>query len=230
MLFYQYMVDKVILNFMEQDKSHSQWVTIEHPGYLGKQRDQKYEEWNERFGLLNWRIAWSLRDNSVLNYPDLFYKVYMAGYSDYLQKHPKEAEWLAKNASYTYDKDLITKEGAFDPYALYEVPGKDNQFHNVALNIALEHSLGIPFQGENPLQVREGKPGTPIDTWPAGWRWSPGRIPARNPLLIPENDLTGWWQPGSIEDLYQKTKVLQIHWTTHRQIIDNMERSQGYND
>lgn len=39
----------------------------------------------------------------------------------------------------------------------------------------------------------------------------PGRIPAAYPEMIPNIVLeNSWWQPGSIEELYQKAKVLQI--------------------
>ena len=81
---------------------------------------------------------------------------------------------------------MVSKEEAFSPYAKYDKPGTVNQFHNVALNIALEERLGRPFTGSRPIQVREGKPGTDPATWPEGWRWSPGRIAAAHPELIPE--------------------------------------------
>ncbi len=52
--------------------------------------------------------------------------------------------------------------------------------------------------------------GVDISTWPAGWLWSPGLIPAVHPELIPVSTATSWWQAGSIEDLYQSAKILQI--------------------
>ncbi len=195
---------------MEQDKTINRWITVDHPGYLGKNKDPKFQQWNKEFGAENWRIAWELRNKSVLDYSGVFWRIYVPGYANYFLQHPKEALFVAANASYTYDKDLISREQAFDEYALVEKPGIANQFHHVALNIALEFNLGEKFAGEHPLQVREGKPGTNPDFWPAGWRWSPGRIPTVRQDLIPNIPLQGWWKEGSIEDLYQKSKVLQV--------------------
>jgi hypothetical protein len=81
----------------------------------------------------------------------------------------------------------------------------------VAFNLSLEYFLGLQFKGTRPLQVREGKPGTPDSEQPEGFRWSPGRILSVRPDLIPAIDLSGvWWSEGSIEELYQKSKALQI--------------------
>ena len=141
---------------------------------------------------------------------DAIFLQYVKSYAQYFLAHPDEAAYLTANFSYAYDKELVTKEEAFDPHFLFEKPGSPNQFHNVALNFALEQVLDQPFKGTQPIQVREGKPGTNPATWPAGWRWSPGQIPAVHPEYIPEQTQPGWWQPGSIEHLYQATKVLQI--------------------
>jgi hypothetical protein len=108
---------------------------------------------------------------------------------------------LVTNHAYVFDKCLITKLQAFDPYFLYNKPGSPNQFHHVSMNIALELKLSQIFTGACPIQVREGK---------VGWMWSPGRIPASHPELIPGVVQSSWWQSGSIEHLYQAAKVLQI--------------------
>ncbi len=206
-----------------------EWITVEHPGYLGRKKELMYRTWNSEYGCY-WRLVWELADKTVLDYEEIFSRIYVPGYAGYLLNNPKETLWLAATASYTYDKDLITREQAFDPNALYEKPNTPNQFHNVALNIALEYNLGVRFAGENPLQVREGKPGTNPDDWPIGWRFSPGRIPTIRPDLIPNINLDGWWKKGSIEDLYQKAKVLQINDRTphyHRLIRQQKEKEDG---
>lgn len=113
------------------------------------------------------------------------------GYVAYFSGNLSEATLVTDNYSYAYDKDLISKSDAFDIYALYNKPRKPDQFHHVAFNLALERVLRIPFTGARPLQVREGKPGTPESDWPAGWRWSPGRIPCIIPNLIPYPHLDG---------------------------------------
>jgi hypothetical protein len=191
------------------------WQTVEHPGYFGKGKDAVYQSWDQKYGSGNWRLAWDLRDGSTFNYEGIFWKIYVPGYAHYFNRHRWEARWITRHFAYAYDKDLISKEEAFDPLALYEKPGRPNQFHHAAFNIALEYSLGLPFQGQKPLQVREGKSSVPKSEWPLGWRWSPGRVPAVRPDLIPElvelDDTQKWaWNLGSIEDCYQSSKSLQV--------------------
>lgn len=193
----------------ETENSLENWVVVERPGYLGKQRDAKEAEWNEKYyGHDNWRYAWELANGEVLDYARIFWEIYVAGYVKYFLENPREATHLTNNFAYAYDKEEIDRNTAFDPYALYGQPNHPNQFHHVALNIALEYFLGLPFQGRLPIQVREGKPDTPIKDQPLGYLWSPGRIPTVRPDLIPR-DIEGWWRRGSIEDVYQSAKVVQ---------------------
>ena len=194
---------------IKENETIQGWITVERPGYLGKSKDEKLLSWDREYGVNGWRLVWETAKGEVLDYDGVFQK-YIESYALYFLQHPDEASFLTENFSFAYDKELITKEEAFDPHFLFEKPGTPNQFHNVALNIALETVLELPFRGPEPIQVREGKPGTDPSTWPLGWRWSPGRIPAAHPEEIPESDQTGWWQPGSIEHLYQTAKVLQI--------------------
>lgn len=168
-------------------------------------------EWNMEYGEGNWRLTWELVGGEILDYEGIIWKIYVPGYVRHFLLNPKEAEFLTRNFSYAYDKEMITREEAFDIYALYNKTGRPNQFHNVALNIALEWYLGLPFMGDRPIQAREGKPGTSPENQPEGYLWSPGRIMTVRPELIPDYPLKGWWNSGSIEDLYQKAKVLQVN-------------------
>jgi hypothetical protein len=186
------------------------WKSVERPGYFGKRRGELEEKWNSEYGEDNWRLVWETADGRILGYEDII-AAYTQGYIKYFRSHPDEADFVTENFAYAYDKDMQSKREAFDIYALYNKPGKANQFHHVAMNIALETDLGKPFKGEKPLQVRSGKPGTPESEWPEGWRWSPGRIPAAFPEQIPDVEHQGqWWDDGTIEDFYQSTKTLQV--------------------
>lgn len=186
------------------------WITVERPGYQGKKKDEQVARWNEIWGLGNWRIMWELSDGQIWNYDQMFWRIYVPGYFKSLSSDMATARLLADNYSYAYDIDLITKEEAFDPYALYNKPGRPNQFHNVAFNIAMEDFVGLPFIGSEPLHVRGGKPGTPKETWPKGWRYHPGIVPTVRPDLIPANDIKGWWDKGTVEEAYQVAKVMQV--------------------
>lgn len=196
---------------MNKEKELQQgWETVGRPGYQGKSKDEQIAGWNKMYGEGNWRLAWQLADGEIITSYERIFWHYVRSYAQYFEDNLDEALYLTSHFSYAYDKDLISKEEAFDPFALYQKPGRPNQFHNVALNYALEYIHGLEFTGPEPIQVREGKPNTDPETWPAGWRWSPGRIPSISPELIPEPSISSWWQPGSIEDLYQSAKILQI--------------------
>lgn len=195
---------------MSKEKEPQQvWKTVNHPGYLGKNKEELYATWDKKYGQDNWQIAWELSSGEVVGFDQIFQQ-YVDSYVLYFESHLDEALFLTENFSYGFDKDPISKEEAFDPRALVNKPGRPNQFHHVALNFALEFYLGLEFKGVEPIQIREGKPNTDPTTWPAGWHWGPGRIPAVHPELIPDGCPKKWWQPGSIEDLYQSAKILQI--------------------
>ncbi len=186
------------------------WTTVDRPGYFGKGREEQEKLCNEKYGKDNWRLAWQTPQGTVLTYDGVIQE-YIEGYTEYFRQHLDEAKYLTDNYSFAYDKEIITKEEAFDPYALYQKPGKANQFHHVALNIALEKVLDMPFTGKEAIKVRAGKPNTPIEEWPVGWKWHPGRIPCIHPEEIYNGEFPNqWWEKGSIEDFYQSNKVLQI--------------------
>lgn len=194
----------------EREHWRGGWVSVERPGYFGKKKDTLFEEWNIQYGEGNWRLANVTKEGEIYDYEDIIFRVMVPGYVRHFDTNPEEAEFILSNYSYGYDKHMISKAEAFDPYALYQKPGVPNQFHHVAFNRALSDYFG-PFKGEGPLQIRQGKPGTDIGGWPAGWRWSPGFIKTVRADLIPEPRIEGWWELNdSIEAFYQNTKTFQV--------------------
>ncbi len=186
------------------------WENKLYPGQLSHKKDSMIQSWNDTYGEGNWRLIWQLSSGETMQFDDMFWGVYVASYVQYFHDHPDEADLITSKYSYAYDRDMVTKEQAFDPDYLRNTPGSPSQFHHVALNIALERILQKPFTGETPLQVRYGRKNMPDEKRPEGWKWSPGLIPAIDQELIPDNNIHGWWKPGSIEDLYQQSKVLQV--------------------
>lgn len=184
------------------------WITREQPGYLGKKKDSEVQRWNEEYG--TWRYAWELKTGEVITYDRAFYEIFVAGYAKYFYENPDDAKFLTNFHSYAYDKNVVTKEQAFDPYYLYDKPGYVNQIHHAALNIALERFLGMEFKGSEPIQVRLGGKDKAL---PAGWRWNPGSIPAANPDLIEIKVAPLWWsrEITSIESQYQQKVVQELH-------------------
>lgn len=145
-------------------------------------------------------------NGEVWNFQRVFWDVYVAGYARYFEAHPHEAEYLAANYSYAYDLTEIPHELAYDPTALVNVPGLPNQFHHVALNWAIVNCTG-GWRGLRPIAVRG--PGT------EGERWNPGHIPA-DPIYVhltdelAESMRPGWWEPGSVEAVYQHCRKLFV--------------------
>jgi adenine/guanine phosphoribosyltransferase-like PRPP-binding protein len=210
--------EKIIRSSKDSSSEATVWKTVVRPGRFGNNRDKFFQAWNDEYGANNWRLAWELTDGRVLNWDEIF-EQFIIAYTDYFQKHPDEAQFICDTYSYTYDRDETSYDSAFNRYALLDMPGVPNQFHHVAMNIALVEKLGYSFRGHEAIKVRAGRPGLPESEWPKGYRWQPGVIPYPYPELIITQNLgsDNWILPDSIEALYQSTKVLQIKTTFPKQ-------------
>lgn len=177
------------------------WDVNPCTGQFGYKRDELFAAFNEQYGPGNWWFGWKMPNGEVWNFSQAFWNVYVDGYMNYFadEAHQAEAVYLAGNFSYAYDLTEIPEQLAYDPTALVNIPGLPNQFHHVALNIAIAARPG-GWRGARPIQVRG--PGT------EGERWNPGHIPARAEYIeyIDEcmsEEYPAWWEPGSIESVYQ---------------------------
>ena len=191
------------------------WETVERPGYLGSHKEEFEKKWDELYGFnnigdKNWRVSWETRDGKELSFERIFSE-YVSGYSQHFRKNPEVLNYLIENSCFTYDIDpSITREQAFDPKALVGIPGIPNQFHHVAINIAIEEELGLQFKGEAPIQVRGLKKTVPLEEWSIIALLQPGFIKCLHSNLIRIPDKLIWWiNPDSIEGLYQYCKVVQ---------------------
>lgn len=183
-----------------------EWEVLALPGQFGRWRDELFAGFDEQYGLGNWYFAWIMPSGEVWDFDQVFWNIYVGGYVEYFSVHPDEAEYLAANFSYAYDLTPITSEQAYDPYALIGVPGLPNQFHHVALNIAIL-DVTDGWRGGKPIAVRG------LET--EGEHWNPGHIPAREQHLSFAFPLEGaWWEPDSIEAVYQHNKVLCVRQST----------------
>ncbi len=178
------------------------WRTVERPGYFGKKRDELEASWNKSIGECNWRLVWEFGE-VILPKIDYLEQVYTVAYYEYLKKSPEDLEWLAtfKNVWDTAESNV---EAAFD-FNHQETP--NNHYHDVAIRRAMA-MLGVWFKGDKLLQVR----------WKdsEGYKINPGIVPFHKPELIPSEDIkdyggkSQWWLEKTIEDAYQKMKLLQI--------------------
>lgn len=174
-----------------------EWVSIERPGHFGKNRDQKYREFNDVFGEGNWRIVWHWK-NDLLSFPDAC-KVYEKAY--FIDSIKRESLWLEliKEASDVYDYQESDVESGLD-YLIQKAHGTHLQ--DIAIRRVIKNRAWR-FKGNKLVQVRGHK-----TYW--GGKLSPGKIPFHNPEYITNPHLEAWWDANSIEDFWQSNKVLQI--------------------
>lgn len=176
-----------------------EWNTIERPGYLGRHRNEKKIEWNERYGNGNWRIAWIIGKTYVDSAG--VYALYEDGYFHFLQNNRQVLNQLIREAADVYDDELSNVNSRFD-YFIQETQRTHLQ------DIAIRRSLirmGLWFQGNQLIQIRHT-----VGTHPLSMILSPGKIPFHRKNLIYQPELIGWWDPGTIESFYHSNKFLQI--------------------
>src|SRR5262245_22367897 len=118
-------------------ESTETWQVVGRPGFLGKDREQFVAAANERFGEGDWQIMWQMANGELWTYDQIFWQLYVPGYVAYFLRRPEEAQQLTAKRAYIQDKAVLSANEVFDPHAYYDRPGQPNQFHNVAMNIAL---------------------------------------------------------------------------------------------
>ncbi len=177
------------------------WTTIARPGYLGKKRDELYRQWNTQFGEGNWRLAY-IWGSLVLSKPEGI-QLYEDGYYEFLKANSDTLEWLVSTASDVYDTAPTNVQAGFS-YDNQETP--NNHIHDVSIRRAVMR-LGRWFQGDHLVHVRW--------TGSEGFRVNPGIVPFHRPDMIVPGDIQDhggkgiWWNSNTIEDFYQRNKILQ---------------------
>lgn len=176
-----------------------QWRTVKsQPGYFGLEKRKIIAGYNREYGLGNWRIAWEV--NREVQEFDKAMELYEEGYYQHLIKHPDIVEYLVKNASDVYDYDPKNVNSGHD----YTVQGSATHIQDISIRRIINLRLNRRFEGSKLIQIR----GRSEDE--VGRNLQPGNIPFHRRDLITKPELTGWWQPGSIESFYQSNKILQV--------------------
>jgi hypothetical protein len=178
------------------------WETIEQPGYFGKKRDELYSNWNRQFGEDKWRIAYQWGNLIVPR--ELGIQLYEDGYYEFFRNNPETLDWLTSKAIDVYDTSPTNTKAGFR-YTHQETP--NNHIHDVAIRRSVAR-LGKWFEGDHLMHVRW------VDS--EGYRINPGVVPFHRPDLIITGEIKDyggkgtWWNPRTIEDFYQRNKVLQV--------------------
>jgi hypothetical protein len=178
------------------------WQTVERPGYFGKKRDELYALWNRKFGEDNWRIAYQWGGVVIPRREGI--QVYEDGYYEFFKKDKDTLDWLISTASDVYDTAATNVQSGFD-YDKQETP--NSHLHDIAIRRAVMR-LGKEFRGDHLVQVR----------WVGseGFRVNPGVVTFHKPEMILPGEIKDygakgiWWYSNTLEDFYQRNKVLQV--------------------
>lgn len=181
------------------------WKTLGRPGYFGDARDRLVDSWNLEYGEKNnWRIAYDVGGLAVPR--EMGLKLYEDGYYEFLKDNPDKLDWLVNNYSNVWDTAETNVEAEFDYDYPQETAG--NHVHDISIRRAVVRSGRWFSKGKPLLHVRWKKS--------KGYKLNPGVVPFHRPDLIFPGEIKNvsgknlWWNPGTIEDFYQKNKLLQV--------------------
>lgn len=172
------------------------WQDMERPGFFGRNRDSKFKEYDGRFGEGNWRIAWIWRDKRLEFVKAC--KHYEQSY--FIDSFKRKDVWneLVNTASSVYDMEPRDIESGFD-YTIQK--GNATHIQDIAIRNVVRRTLR-EFKGSELVQIKGQK-----TKW--GALLSPGKVPFYKPEMIILPEMKGWWDVNSIEDFWQRNKVLQ---------------------
>lgn len=190
------------------------WVKIFHYlGFGGFHAGGQYERFDERFGPENWLPAHFIDGLVESRYDG--YLMYEDGYYHFLKNNPELRAWLVSTASEVYDIQPSNVESGLD-YTKQECGATHLQ--DIAVRRALtrltleeqgvpydpEHLPEIPlFHGDHLVQIRGRKS--------EGFALNPGEVPFHEPEWALGAYAQSWWKELSVEDVYQRNKVLLVH-------------------
>ncbi len=174
-------------------------MSLDRPGYLGAFRDQRVAEWNEKFGVGNWRLGWVV-NGLALNFLGAC-ALYEDAYFEFLRTHWDILRELCSAAREVYD-DAESNVGSGLDYTKQET--EHTHIQDIAIRRALVR-LGVGFTGSELVQIRGD-----VGSHPLSKRLSPGVIPFHRNDWIYSPQLKGWWKPSSVEAFYQSNKFLQF--------------------
>ena len=178
----------------------SGWITAKRRiGIIGRFRREKFANLNALFGDDNLRIAFEaggkiLSEEEVLKY-------YEEAYFKHLDENPDIVRYLGENARDVYDSDPEKDLSSGTDYNIQNSKAKHIQ--DIVIRRYFQ-SRNLKFLGEKFIRVHSYSEDS------IGKLLSPFYVPFHRQDLIPEQKAEGRWNPGSVEDFYQSTKVVQV--------------------
>ena len=189
------------------------WVELsERPGYLGKRRDAYFALLNEKYGVGNWKFAWSLRRYPTASVEGKDWvdfggmcQLYEDAYFYFLNSYPFWLNELLREAYDVYDDEESNVKSGLD-YTIQET----NRTHiqDIAIRNVVNR-MGRKFHGAKLIQIRQE-----LGSHRLSKVLSPGRVPFHRPEIIRDGEhynsdpdsKPDWWTPGRVEDFYQRNR------------------------
>ena len=175
-------------------------IVIRQPGQFGKKKTVHFKNYDQQFGVGNWRVAWDVSQRDCLPFIDMATLFYEEAYMAHLCLHPELWRDLCQEAVDIYDDHPTNVLSGLD----YSIQQTDcTHVQDISIRRCLTRA-GLPFVGNSLVQIRHHL---------ADNRWSlplsPGIVEFHMPNLLPATRKIGWWNRGSVEDFYQSCKVIQ---------------------
>lgn len=208
--------DRFVKNRKFIDDVRDKWIVIFNQlSYSGFNKKRIYQGLNYLFGSKNWLPA-HFFDGKIISRYDA-YLIYEEAYYQFLKNNPNILEKIVNSASEVYDIAPPNIASGLD-YTKQEYEAthlQDISIRRVLTRLELEKRgmrydpEKLPkikiFKGNHLVQIR----GHTTEGYRLGL--NPGKVPFHRPDLIMDTEQEGWWDDGSVEDWYQKNKVLLIN-------------------
>ncbi len=193
------------------------WVKVFNMlGFAGKKKGGIYREFDKLYSRQGW-IPAHFFDGCVVSRLEGYYK-YEEAYYQFLKSNPEVRTWITQIASDVYDVDPSNVNSGLD-YKVQECDAthlQDIAIRRALTRLKLEDQglsymvCNLPkvdiFEGDHLVQIRRHES--------EGFRLNPGQVPFHRPGLglatEPNLRTEVWWQRDSVEDIYQRNKVLLI--------------------
>ena len=205
--------DRYVKNQGYVDTVKDRWITIFHElSFMGYGKSKAYEAFDARFGEDHWLPAHSFDGNTVSRFEG--YLHYDEAYYQFLKNNPEVREWIVSTASEVFDFDESNIQSGLD-YTAQEAGATHLQdiavrraltrlqLEDEGRSYELEALPTIPiFSGDHPVQIRAHQT--------EGFPLNPGQVPDHEPEVALGDYKKSWWKEGSVEDIYQRNKVLLV--------------------
>lgn len=183
------------------------WVNRYRPGFFGSRRDEIVAGLNKEFGKDGWRLRHLVFDTlsnqmREYDYVEACKELYEKSYYIFLLKNPQIVDVLVRYTD-VYDNATTNVQSGLD-YTKQEA--YSTHIQDIAIRNALK-LLGREFTGVLKTLAQIRGPGS------VGFQLglNPGQVPYMNPPGITQPSLRPKWaQEGSVEDLWQSNKWVQI--------------------